>query len=461
MQNFDFLKQVELETNRLVVKVLWGLFFGGLSLLAALILVGAIQTSWMEWLIMAIVLFVAFGAGTIVNRFASSKPFTKYFLVLCAIIGIAAIIFLNEINLAMSPFMLIAVAISIFYFHPPLTIVTVFLAIALNGIFVFSDPGRGIEHIDSSSLATNSLVFLLAAGSIAAISKKGQSLLLKSVSLENTAKEKAASLSNILKSASKTSEVASEKGSVLLSSSEEMNASLEEVTGTTSQLSSNAKNLVENCRDLKSGSDAIAEEAEKGNDSLEIITDLIRVSKDATDELKGGINSLKDQALEVGNIITAIRDIADQTNLLALNAAIEAARAGEHGQGFNVVAEEVKKLAVKSEQSSTEIIRLIQSMQVQAEEWATDADKKSASISEGVQSAMDAGSIFKTISDNVIEISTQIDSINDLTEEVNTGSEEVSAAVEEQTATIGEIAEAASSLLEQVQSLTQALDQQS
>ena len=126
------------------------------------------------------------------------------------------------------------------------------------------------------------------------------------------------------------------------------------------------------------------EEVQTGKVTMDKATEGLNRASQSIQSSAEIIDALGRRADDIGKIIEVIDDLAEQTNLLALNAAIEAARAGEHGLGFAVVAEEVRKLAEKSTQSTKEISELIEGIQKEAREAVENMEKSTTMVQEGL-----------------------------------------------------------------------------
>lgn len=163
--------------------------------------------------------------------------------------------------------------------------------------------------------------------------------------------------------------------------------------------------------------------------AVDAAQELTKVSVAVSDSAKL-VSSLEHRSAEIGKIVMVIKEIADQTNLLALNAAIEAARAGEQGRGFAVVADEVRKLAERTANATTDIAAMIEVFCREIEEAVAIMDHSSREVSAGVNLTNEAAQSLAKINEGAINTLDKIRSMVSTAQEQSAATHEIAQSVE-------------------------------
>ncbi|MFV0662935.1 methyl-accepting chemotaxis protein [Denitromonas sp.] len=142
------------------------------------------------------------------------------------------------------------------------------------------------------------------------------------------------------------------------------------------------------------------------------------------------IAAVGDSSQRISHVVQVIREVAEQTNLLALNAAIEAARAGEQGRGFAVVADEVRKLAERTAQATTDISDMIATMQSSSGAAVSTMERAVQRVGDGVALASQAGASMQAISGGTQRAVSAVNEISSALREQSVASNEIAANVE-------------------------------
>ena len=166
-------------------------------------------------------------------------------------------------------------------------------------------------------------------------------------------------------------------------------------------------------------------QASKGQGIVAESTASIEDLSTAVNQAADVVNQLNQDSESIGQVLEVIRAIAEQTNLLALNAAIEAARAGEQGRGFAVVADEVRSLAQRTQESTENIQNIIGGLQSNAHNAVNAMQDGQAKARQGVETSHAVRNILSEIANCIAQIQSQAEEINTATNEQVKVSEEI------------------------------------
>ncbi|MBS4686256.1 methyl-accepting chemotaxis protein [Aeromonas sobria] len=244
-------------------------------------------------------------------------------------------------------------------------------------------------------------------------------------SLSDLVSEIAGSVSQLSSAVEEVSAISSQSASGMAIQQNEVSqvaTAMNEMQSTVNEVARNTTDAMSAAKDASRTSAAGSEVVRSSIASIEEVS--VKIEQAGT-----VVQQLEADSANISVVLDVIRDIAGQTNLLALNAAIEAARAGEQGRGFAVVADEVRSLAQRTQDSTAEISKMIELLQSRAAEAGNAMQLSRHQMQESVGLARDAGTSIDTINGAVVRITDMNTLIATATEEQNAVTEELNRSI--------------------------------
>jgi methyl-accepting chemotaxis protein len=222
---------------------------------------------------------------------------------------------------------------------------------------------------------------------------------------------------------------------------------IQAATSTASRMATDVDQVAGNAKAVAVASRQAKASAEEGAQAVDRTVTGMAEIQTVVQQAAAKVEELGKLGEQIGAVVETIDDIAEQTNLLALNAAIEAARAGEHGRGFAVVADEVRKLAERSQRETKAIADLIHAVQAGTRDTVTAMQQGQRKVEEGSEQADQAGRALAEILTTVEATAEQVTTIASAAQELARGAgsvvdamQSISAVVEENTAATEQMA---------------------
>ena len=199
----------------------------------------------------------------------------------------------------------------------------------------------------------------------------------------------------------------------------------EQVATAMNQMTASVHEVSRNAASAAGVAQSTATQSQNGSKVVQDTISGINTLADNVSSASDVIHELEKDSDSIGSVLDVIQSIAEQTNLLALNAAIEAARAGEHGRGFAVVADEVRSLASRTQDSTQEIQSIIEKLQSRSKQAVTVMDEGQKQAKVSVELAQATGEALSEISSGIEELDRVSTQIAVAAEEQGTVAEEI------------------------------------
>jgi methyl-accepting chemotaxis protein len=213
---------------------------------------------------------------------------------------------------------------------------------------------------------------------------------------------------------------------------------VEDVVSSIDQMKTRVINAQQNSQSILLLSDRATQNTQHGTEAVHSVVQQMNEINSSVSEIGSFVNGLDKKSKEIGTIVNLIKDISEQTNLLALNAAIEAARAGEQGKGFAVVADEVRKLAEQSSNSTELIASLIFDIQTETEK-AVDAMQDGAkNVEQGIKKTERVNHSFQSIKLAIDQVTNNVQEVSETIKGISAGSKDIADIIGKVKLTAGE-----------------------
>jgi methyl-accepting chemotaxis protein len=237
------------------------------------------------------------------------------------------------------------------------------------------------------------------------------------------------------------------------STTQEVAASVNQVVVSMKEVKQTSELSNEKAKEMADRARSVVQTSRSGEAAVQQTIDVINTIQEQMMSIADSVVGLSDQSQSIGEIITAVEDVADQSRLLAVNASIEAVKAGEQGKGFTVVADEIKNLAEQSKQSTSQVRTILTDIQKATGAAVMATEKGSKAVGNGVKQAGQTGSAIQILGENINQTSQTAVQIEATSRQQSAGIDQVFSAMESISNAIGQSAESARQLEDSTRSL--------